>query len=400
MRRGCKLAAMIVAGALVAACSGGGGGRGTPDGATGASSSASAATGTTSAPKTSVRVVATGDMIAHDAILQEGKKPDGSWDFSPMLAGMKPYFERADVRFCNEATPAAGPGFTIKGYPDFNAPFEWSAAMEGAGCNVINLGTNHTNDRGQAGIDSFRGWWDGRPVLAVAGANRSPEEQQQIAYFSAGGLSFALLSYVTYDNTTPTAYGVNPYAKATAAAQIAEARQRADIVIVSMRWGTEDSPALNRAQQQQAQELADAGADIVLGHGPHVLQPVERLTGAGGRTTIVWYSLGNFLNAQLPVQALIGGFAVMDVDIATKQVTDVAFLPTYSSYQWTAQQAAAGDLLSRRGFTMLALDKATDEQMAANQLSTTVAAEQERVRQVLNRDSEVRLLTSEQYLAP
>src|SRR5207253_4014823 len=125
-----------------------------------------------------------------------------------------------------------------------------------------------------------------------------------------------------------------------------------DIVLVSMRWGTEDSPVVNATQERDAQQLTDDGADIVFGHGPHVLQPVARLRAASGRETIVWYSLGNFLNSQLAIEALIGGFATMDIDVATKKITNIGFLPVYSHYEWTPEQKAAHDLLARHSFGM------------------------------------------------
>jgi poly-gamma-glutamate synthesis protein (capsule biosynthesis protein) len=360
--------------------------------------STSGSTASAATPST-VRLVATGDMIAHDAILKEGKRADGSYDFTGMLTNVRPYFERADVRFCNQATPAGGIDFGISGYPTFNAPIEWARAIEGVGCNLINLGTNHTNDKGQPLINATAAAWDARPgVLAVAGANRSVEEQQKISYFTSNGVRFAFLTYITYNNNPGTSYGVNTYARATAAAQIAEARTKADIVIVSMRWGTEDSPTVNPGQKMQAQELADAGADIVLGHGPHVLQPVDALKGADGRNTVVWYSLGNFLNSQLPIEALIGGFATMDIDVATKTVKALAFLPVYSHYEWTPEQKAAHDLLARHDFGMYALDKAQAE-MARSLNDTTVDGQIARVKEVLNRDTRVDVLTSEQYLA-
>ncbi len=364
-----------------------------------AAGSPSDATASSSAPAT-IRLVATGDMIAHDAILQAGRRPDGTYDFTSMLTSMEPYFARADVRFCNEATPAAGAAFPIKGYPVFNAPVEWSRAIERVGCNVVNLGTNHTNDLGQAGIDAFRASWDDRPnVLAVAGANRDQAEHDAIAYFTVGGVRFAFLSYITYNNTHDgTAYGVNVYTQATAKAQIAEARQHADLVLVSMRWGTEDVPDVNATQRADAQQLADAGADVVVGHGSHSLQPVERLTGAGGRTTIVWYSLGNFLNAQLPIEELVGGFAVMDIDTATKQVTSIAFLPTVSHYSWTAEQAANHDLLARRDFSMYPLDKAAAV-IGDMQVQTSVEEQRNRVAAVVDRDTNVTILTSDEYLS-
>lgn len=362
------------------------------------SNGASAASSSSSAPSV-VRLVATGDMLPHDAILQEGKRPDGTYDFSAMLAPVQPYFARADIRFCNEATAAGGTQFGITGYPVFNAPVEWSRALEGVGCNLINLGTNHTNDKGQALIDAFVASWDGRPgVLATAGANRSVEEQNRIRYFKVSGVDFAFLSYITYNNNPKgTSYGVNNYSDSLAKSQIAEARKNADMVIVSMRWGTEDTDVVNATQVRDAQQLADFGADIVLGHGSHVLQPVDRLVGAGGRETLVWYSLGNFLSAQLAIQQLIGGFATMDIDVASKKVTSIGFLPVYSHYEWTPAEKAARDLLARHSFAVYALDKAAAP-LARSQNNTTVEAQIARVRAVLTRNTSVPILTSEEYL--
>lgn len=363
------------------------------------SNGASAASSSAAPPRSVIRLVATGDMLPHDAILQEGRRPDGTYDFSAMLAPVQPYFARADIRFCNEATAAGGSQFGITGYPVFNAPVEWSRALEGVGCNLINLGTNHTNDKGQALIDAFVASWDGRPgVLATAGANRSVEEQNRIRYFKVSGVDFAFLSYITYNNNPKgTSYGVNTYSDSLAKSQIAEARKNADIVIVSMRWGTEDTDVVNATQVRDAQQLADFGADIVLGHGSHVLQPVDRLVGAGGRETLVWYSLGNFLSAQLAIQQLIGGFATMDIDVASKKVTSIGFLPVYSHYEWTPAQKAARDLLARHSFAVYALDKAAAP-LARSQNNTTVEAQIARVRAVLTRNTSVPVLTSDEYL--
>lgn len=348
--------------------------------------------------KKSVKLIATGDMIAHQAILEQGKKPNGTYDFTPMLANMKQFFDKADVRFCNQATPAGGASFGYSGYPVFNAPIEWPRAIEGVGCNVVNIGTNHTNDKGQALVDATAAAWDDRSnVLAAVGANRSAEEQAKIRYFKQDGVKFAILSYTTYSNSKPsTTYGINMYDKLTAARQITEAKKGADIVLVSMRWGTEYSPSVNGQQNQISQELADAGADIVLGHGPHVLEPVKKFTGKDGNQTLVWFSLGNFLNAQIETEALIGGFAIMDIDIASKKISDPKFMPTYMHYEWTPAQKAANDLLARKNFQMYALDQAADP-MSKSQIGTTVEAQTERVQKVLNTYTPVTIIKSNQF---
>lgn len=348
--------------------------------------------------KKSIRLVATGDMIAHSAILEQAKKPNSTYDFTPMLANMKQYFDKADVRFCNQATPAGGESFGYSGYPVFNAPLEWPRAIEGVGCDVVNIGTNHTNDKGQGLIDATVAAWDNRPnVLAVVGANRSAEEQTKIRYFKKDDVRFAILSYTTYSNSKPTTtYGINMYDKATANKQIAEAKKNADIVIVSMRWGTEYSPGVNAEQDRISQDLSNAGADIVLGHGSHFLEPVKKLTGSGGNSTIVWYSLGNFLNAQIETESLIGGFAIMDIDIATKKVGDPKFMPTYMHYEWSAADKAAQNLLTRHNFQMYPLDQAADP-MSRSQIGSTVETQTDRVTKLLNTYTPVTIIKSSQF---
>ena len=349
------------------------------------------------AEDTTLRLVATGDMIAHDSLIANAKTATGSYDFLALMNEMKPYFEQADARFCNQATPAGGEQFGISGYPVFNAPLEFNAGIADVGCNVINLGTNHTNDKGQSLINAMVADWQSRDVLATAGANRSQAEREDISYFESKGIRFAFLSYSTYTNDpSSNSYGLVMYDAATAQAEIAKAKANADFVLVSMRWGEEYSDSVSAAQDRVAQSVVDAGADFVFGHGPHVLQSVKKITAAGGSEATVWYSLGNFLNTQIPVEALVGGFAVMDIDIASKTLQDISFLPVYTHYDWTADEAARQDLLARDNVQMQVLDKSADL-LARSQLDTTVEAQTERVREVLNRYTTVDILSSEQY---
>lgn len=345
-----------------------------------------------------LRIVATGDMIAHDSVIANAEQADGSYDFYSLMQRMQPFFAQADVGFCNEATPAGGERFGISGYPIFNAPLEWHDGMESVGCNVINLGTNHTYDKGEPLVDAMVADWQDRDVFATAGAYRDQAEREQISYFDAEGVRFAFLSYSTYTNeSVPNDYSLVRYDRDVATREIAEAKDSADIVLVSMRWGVEYSDAASSTDQQIARDIADAGADYVFGHGPHVLQPVERINRDDGGETIVWYSLGNFLNTQIPVEALIGGFAVMDIDRDSLELQSVGFLPVYSHYEWSAENAAAENLLARENLQMYALDEVDDSYFASQQLDSTVQAERERVTNVLNRLSEVTILSSDEF---
>ncbi len=349
------------------------------------------------ASQSTLRFVATGDMIAHDSVNQNARKEDGSYDYAPLMAGMKPFFDKADISFCNQSTPAGGEEFGLSGFPVFNAPVAFARGIEAVGCNVINLGTNHTNDKGQPLVDATAAAWDNRPsVLAVTGAHRTQAEQDTITYFQKEGVSFAFLNYMTYTNIPGTPFGVSMYSDERAQAQVTAAQQKADIVIVSMRWGTEYSPDANPQQQDIAQKLANYGADVVLGHGPHVLQPMQVVAASDGRQVPVWYSLGNFLNTQLQVEALIGGFAVMDIDTATKKISVTGFMPVYMHYEWSPAERAANNLLARRNLSMLPLDQAA-EKLAVSQLGTTVEAQTVRVTEVLNKLSPVKILKASEF---
>ena len=82
------------------------------------------------------------------------------------------------------------------------------------------------------------------------------------------------------------------------AADIEKAKAKSDLVIVFVHWGTEDSTVPSADQRSWAQFFADHGVGLVIGSGPHALQPMQTVTGADGNEVPVYYSLGNFLSHQ------------------------------------------------------------------------------------------------------
>ncbi len=341
-----------------------------------------------------LRIIAGGDMLPHDSINQQAKTADG-YDYKPFFGEVEKYFKAADVRFCNQEAPSAGG--SVRGYPAFNAPEQFARDLSSVGCNVISLANNHSNDIGQTGIDKTVRLWEEIKPLAHAGSNRTAEEQQQVKYFESKGVKFAFVAYAEYSNNRDvTSYGLNLLSENLVASQLKEAHSKADIVLVSVHWGTEYSPAANAMQEQWANTFAAHGADIVMGHGPHVLQPVKKLLKAGGGETIVWFSLGNLLSTQLDTGSLIGGLAVMDINTSSKEITEVAFLPMYMHYEWTADEMAREDLLKRRNIKLYALDASTDA-LARSQNNTSVEAQTKRVTDLLNQFTSVKILKSSEY---
>ncbi len=352
-------------------------------------------------PSGSIRLVATGDNLAFESINNAAKQPSGGYDYLPLMSSLKPFFDKSDIRLCNESSPAGGEGLGISTYPNFNAPAAWSTAFAAVGCNVMNLGTDHTNDKGQPAIDAMLAGWDSQKnILAVAGANRSAEEQNKIRYFEVKGVKFAFLSYTTRtNNAQTTSFGVNMYNDALAKQQIEEARKNAGFVIVSISWGNENSGDISADQDRISQTLASYNADVIVGVGPHVLQPAKVLSGSDGHQTLVWYSLGSFISSQLPIENLIGGMAIMDVDVASQQIKNPKLLPFYMHYEWTAAQKknqSHADLLARHDFKLYPLDQAADA-LARSQNGTTVQAQTDRVTGIITKFAPISVIKSTEF---
>ena len=344
-----------------------------------------------------IRFIATGDMLPHTSVDQNAKLADGTYDYTPYFSQIHRFLTSADMAYCNQESPS-DPDIAVSGYPTFNAPASFAQDLNGEGCNIINLANNHADDRGQAGIDATLKVWSGLKTLAVAGTASSPAAQQQVPTFTVKGVKFAFLSYAQCSNDkSVNSYGLNIFSQSLADQQIALARaQHADMIIAAMHSCDESRSTEDAWQDATAQYFADKGVDIVVGTGPHWLQPVKRLPKAGGGTTVVWFSLGNMLNTQLDINGLIGGIAEMDIDPHTKTVTYLGFMPTYMHYEWTAAQKAADDQSARHNLMIYPLDQAAVP-LARSQNNTTVEAQMSRVKQLMNSYTPVTMLTSKTF---
>ena len=341
----------------------------------------------------SIDFIATGDWIAHDSVNAAAKQADGSYNYLPLVGDFSGVFKQADIRFCNDPILNGGQSLGITGYPKFNSPTDFVTDMGKFGCNLVNTASNHSFDFTQANITNSVDAWSKVPnTLAVAGENRSQAEHDTVHYFTVKGVKFAFLAYTAYinsDSPVQNPYGVNVFSKDFASSQIAVAKQNgAQFIVASMRWGTEYSTAVNAEQRADAQFLADQGVNLVLGHGSHELQTVGQLTGSGGNKTLVWYSLGNFLNTQEPPETLFNGIAGMKIDTKTLAISDVRYTPIYMHYEWTAAQAAADNTNARSGLHLYPLEKATQAMIDAQQLKTSVQAQRTRIQSTLNADGQ------------
>lgn len=359
-------------------------------------------TNSTNTNPQSIRLIATGDWIAHDSVNAAALQSNGTYNYMPQISDFLPIFKTADIRFCNDPILNGGESLGITGYPKFNSPTEFVTDMGKLGCNLVNTASNHSFDFTQQNINNSVTAWQNVPnMLAVAGENQNQEQHDAVHLFTVKGVKFAFLAYTTYSNTDAPPlnnYGVNIFSDSYAASQIQQVKQEgAKFIIVSMRWGTEYTTTVNAEQQQDAQFLASEGVNLVLGHGSHELQPVQQLKGPNGSLTTVWYSLGNFLNTQIPAETLFDGLPIISISTKTDQITDMQFLPIYMHYDWTAAQAAAQDTNARTDLHMYLLEDTTQAMINAQQLNTTVAAQKQRMSTTLDADGlSIPLITSSQ----
>ena len=344
----------------------------------------------------SITFIVSGDELPHASVDHNALTASGAYNYLPFFSMIQPYMTSADMSFCNQESPS-DPNDAVSGYPTFNAPSSFPQDLKREGCSIINLANNHADDKGQAGINATLTIWASLKPLAVAGTTSSQTEQNQVAFFTVKGVKFAFLAYTQCSNDkNVSSYGLNIFSQTLAGQQITEAKQHANMIIAAMHSCDEDRSTEDAWQDATAKYFANQGVDIVVGTGPHWLQPVQRLPKAGGGTTIVWYSLGNMLSTQLDINGLIGGVGVMKIDTSTKTVTYVGFMPTYMHYEWTAAQKAADDESARHNLMIYPLDQASVP-LANSQDSTTVEAQTTRVTQIMNMYTSVSMLTSKTF---
>lgn len=316
--------------------------------------------------ETVIQLAMMGDMLAHDSVNAQAKTANG-YDYTPYFTKIKPLYKDADIVFCNPETPVAGDTYGVSGYPTFNAPSAFARDLvKGAGCNVINLASNHQGDKGQAGIDASLAVWKSVDPIAYNGMNSTAEEQTTVSYFTVHGVKVAFLAFMDFSNApSPNVYSVNSYHD-TALVQklMAEAKANAQIVLVSAHWGNEDSNTVNADQKAVAQLFVDNGATMIIGTGPHVEQAVAWLTSSDGRSVPVWYSIGNMLSSQLGINGLTSGVAKAEIHVKNStiaSVSNLSFAPTFMSYEWSAADKAAQNLLARHNLTLQPLGDANSQ---------------------------------------
>jgi poly-gamma-glutamate synthesis protein (capsule biosynthesis protein) len=308
-------------------------------------------------------IVAVGDNLIHHPILHAHYN-DGVYCFISIFDPIRDYILPADIAFVNQETPLGPRELGFSGWPLFSSPVEMGTALAAAGFNVINHTNNHVLDRGEAGLMSSIAYWDTHEGIYYLGIHRSAEERRsRQVIISHNNITVGFLSYSYGTNHIPLPRG-RPYMvslidKEIMSAEINALRPYCDILVVSMHWGDEYRFTYNREQMELALFLAEHQVDLVIGHHPHVLQPVVIMERPDGRPMPVFFSLGNFLSSHArPIkEALLGGIMYVRLRKTEGEVEfdTIGLIPIITHYD-----------ASRRNFAVYPLHAYTYEKAAVH----------------------------------
>ncbi|WP_293829693.1 CapA family protein [uncultured Corynebacterium sp.] len=272
--------------------------------------------------ESTVTIRSIGDILVHSDVYTTARTDTG-FDFSRMFEPVREYMQGADITTANMEVPVAGEEFGLSGYPQFNAPPEIIDALSGAGVDIVNNATNHSMDRGGGGVVASTGNMRERGML-YTGSYASEQDKLTPRIIEANGITVGFLGFTYGTNGLPVEQ--EHFASLiddTLAAQVAALDSQVDVAVVMLHMGDEYAPLQNEFQEETATAALDAGADLVLGGHPHVVEPFAGL---------VWYSPGNFLHGQWEEPTKVGGIGEFTF---TKRGDDVTFsgarfMPTYT----------------------------------------------------------------------
>jgi poly-gamma-glutamate synthesis protein (capsule biosynthesis protein) len=256
-----------------------------------------------------------GDVIPHEAVraAAAAQGPDAQ-GWTALFSDVADVFRSVDFGFVNMETPVA-PAHSKGSKPFmFDAPVALPEALKASGIKIVSFANNHVMDQGWPGFTETREHL--REVgLLFSGTGDSAAQAWQPVIVEANGINVGWLGMTRWlngnrnpDKEDQPQVNFLPYPGESGGAPGADeakvldavkaARAQCDFLVISVHWGIEYATAPRPEDVDLAHKMLDAGASVVVGHHPHVLQPVETYRTADGRNTVIFYSLGNFLSNQ------------------------------------------------------------------------------------------------------
>ncbi|MBQ7934259.1 MAG: CapA family protein [Lachnospiraceae bacterium] len=274
-----------------------------------------------------IELMAIGDNLMHMGIVYTGKQKDGSYNYDCLFDELTPFLEEAEVKVINQETILAGNDLGFSGYPKFNSPTEVGDAIGAAGFNVVLHASNHSGDKGIEGLQNCVTFWESHPEVLMTGIHKEAASSHEIPILTIGDIDFAILNYTYSANSSTLKKELRGHLNMLCnwneengqidfkvlhpqvLADIAAAEELADVTIVFPHWGNEYRTKPSQYQQEFARQMTEAGADLIIGTHPHVIQPVEWVESDNGNRALCYYSLGNYVSTQKQTQCMLEAMA-------------------------------------------------------------------------------------------
>jgi poly-gamma-glutamate synthesis protein (capsule biosynthesis protein) len=313
--------------------------------ATGTADMTSAVETTPSTPAT-ITIAAVGDLLFD---LGPRRLIDAHGGAAP-LAKVASKLRSADLTIANLETTLSNRGVAVLGKPAhliFNGHPKGILSLTSAGVDLVSLANNHAMDHGRIALADTIAALD-KARIGHAGAGMTKAKAWAPAYVTVKGrrVAYVAATQVVPSHFLPsaTSAGVaNGHDLERLLAYVRAAHKKADIVIVSVHWGVEQSFTANGSQKHDARALIDAGADVVLSHHPHVMQGIDTYKGK-----LIAYSLGNFL---FPYKTVEGRKSfILKFQYGPKGVANITATPVYLG-QWgrpLVQTGASANAILRK----------------------------------------------------
>jgi len=298
-----------------------------------------------------VSLFAVGDISYSRGVERIVKKQN---DINYPFLKIRDYLKSADLVFGNlETSITQGPEIS-----DFEMIFRSNPgteqALKQAGFSILSLANNHTPNFEEKGLKDTFNFLKNAGIKYV-GAGQNEQEAYQPVYIEYKGIKFAFLAYNDSD-VVPVYYEASTNRAGTAFMRIdkmieaiKDAKQKADFAIISMHAGIEYARKPNNSQINFAHAAIDAGADLVIGHHPHVVQTLEKYKGK-----YIFYSLGNFVFDQPQSEETKEGLAIK-IYFAKNGINKISLLPVVMenlAQPEMANKSRADKILQRLDFSL------------------------------------------------
>ena len=265
-----------------------------------------------------VTLSAVGDIMCYADQIDDAKKTDGTYDFSPSFTAISPYLQAADLTVGNLELNFVGPSEKYQGYPSFRAPESLAGTLADAGFDILQTANTYSVQNGLNGLNSTIQYLTQNNIAHLGTYYLESEKKQDegVVIRNVSGIKFAFIGYtkginnmtlpeqapycvdLLYKDYSTTYSEINE--DALLASVKAAKNRHADVIVAMLHWGGEFDSEPTDSQKEIADLLFQNGVDVIIGSHSHEVGPMEtRTVTVDGREKQVFvaYSLGNFFSS-------------------------------------------------------------------------------------------------------